>query len=124
MPLWVAVDGCIVGVIEITDKLRKSATGLGRKFKDLGIGDVFLATGDREKAEAGRVAAIIGADSFQSSMAPADKTALVRKMAGQGGVVMIGDGVNDAAAMAAQTWGFPWVPTRPNLPSGLPISWY
>lgn len=103
--VWVAADHRIVGVIGISDELRASADGLGLRFKEKGIADVFLATGDREEGEARRVARIIGADHYQWMMTAEEKTELASQLAKEGGVIMIGDGVNDAAAMAAANVG-------------------
>lgn len=103
--VWVAADHRVVGVIGISDELRASAGGLGLRFKEKGIADVFLATGDREEGEARRVARIIGADHYQWMMTAEEKTALASQLAKEGGVIMIGDGVNDAAAMAAANVG-------------------
>ncbi|MBA2882094.1 heavy metal translocating P-type ATPase [Desulfosalsimonas propionicica] len=103
--VWVAADHRVVGVIGISDELRASADSLGLRFKEKGIADVFLATGDREEGEARRVARIIGADHYQWMMTAEEKTALASQLAKEGGVIMIGDGVNDAAAMAAANVG-------------------
>ncbi|MFO7840304.1 MAG: heavy metal translocating P-type ATPase [Desulfosalsimonadaceae bacterium] len=101
--IWVAADKEAVGVIGIADELRKSAEGIGRRFKAMGISSVCLATGDREAGEARRVAQKIGADNWQWAMGPEEKTALVTRLANTGGVIMIGDGVNDAAGLLS-----PW----------------
>lgn len=98
--VWIAVDNSIAGLLTIQDELRASAADIGRLFKKSGIKQVFLATGDSEEAEVKRVASQIGADRYRSSMLPQDKTMLAKDLSSQGGVMMIGDGVNDADAMA------------------------
>ena len=103
--LWVAVNGKVAGVMGIRDELRPSAENLGTAFRRQGIKYVLLATGDSEHGETRRVARVIGADIHRSGMTPGDKEELVRELSAQGGVIMIGDGVNDAASMAAADAG-------------------
>jgi len=70
-----------------------------------GIEKVILATGDNEEQEARRVAEYINADEYYFNNTPEDKTALVKKYQSSGKVAMVGDGVNDAPALAAANVG-------------------
>ena len=102
---WVVIDKEIAGVIVIQDELKEYAAGLGKKLHSLGIGKVVLATGDDKESEAQRVAGLIGADEFHWGLKPNDKVSLVREFSEKGLTVMVGDGVNDAPALATADVG-------------------
>jgi len=102
---WVAIDGQVAGAIVIQDELREDAQGLGQALHSLGIQRVVLATGDNEEAEARRVARLIGADGCHWGLKPDDKITLVKELGAQGVTMMVGDGVNDAASLAAADIG-------------------
>lgn len=102
---WIAIDGEIAGAVVIQDELRLSAEGLGRILHGLGPARVVLATGDSEESEAKRVARLVGADDCRWGLKPEDKTAMVRELSAQGPTIMVGDGVNDAASLAAADVG-------------------
>lgn len=97
-PAHVAVDGRAVGMIVLADRLRDDAAAAVRALRAAGVHEVVMATGDRrERAEVvGRRA---GVDRVHAELAPGDKLALVRE-AHERPVVMVGDGVNDAPALA------------------------
>ncbi len=103
--IWVAVNREVKGVIVIHDIIRAEMQGLVAAIHNCGIETVLLATGDNEESEAKRVADYIGADGYFYNFKPDDKTALVKKMQLQGKVAMVGDGVNDAPALAAANVG-------------------
>jgi P-type Cu+ transporter len=103
--IWVAVNREVKGVIVIRDIIRAEMQGLVAAIHECGIETVLLATGDNEESEAKRVAEYIGADGYFYNFKPDDKTALVKKMQLQGKVAMVGDGVNDAPALAAANVG-------------------
>jgi len=100
----VAVDGRQALLLGIADPLRpESARGVSR-LKDLGL-EVVLASGDRPEAVAA-VATAVGADEWQAQMRPDDKAALVAEVRARfGPVAMVGDGINDAPALAAADVG-------------------
>lgn len=100
----VAVDGAAAGVIALADVVRSSAAATVRAFRDQGI-EVSLLTGDNEGT--GRaVAAAVGIDRVFANVKPADKANYVRQLQAEGKVVaMVGDGVNDAPALAAADVG-------------------
>ncbi len=100
----VAVGGEPAGVIALADVVRASAAGTVRAFQKQGI-EVALLTGDNEGT--GRaVAAQVGIDRVFANVKPGEKADYVRKLQAEGKVVaMVGDGVNDAPALAAADVG-------------------
>lgn len=103
--IWLAVDNEVKGIIVIRDIMLSEMQGLADTIRACGIEKVILATGDNEELEAKRVADYINADEYYFNCTPAHKTALVKKFQAQGKVAMVGDGVNDAPALAAANVG-------------------
>lgn len=103
--LWVAVDHEIRGLIVVQDVVRSAMADLGSKLRAFGVSRVVLATGDHEESEAKRVAELIGADEYRYNCKPEDKAELVKRFQASGKVAMVGDGVNDAPALAAADVG-------------------
>lgn len=103
--IWLAVEDEPRGVFVIRDALPETVDGFADAVRACGISRVVLATGDQEEGEAQRVAAAIGADEYHAGCRPEDKTALVKKFQDDGRVVMVGDGTNDAPALAAADVG-------------------
>lgn len=103
--IWLAVDRKVKGVIVIRDIMLSEMQGLADTIRACGIEKVILATGDNEELEAKRVTDYINADGYYFNCKPEDKTALVKKFQAQGKVAMVGDGVNDAPALAAANVG-------------------
>ncbi|NMB40661.1 MAG: cadmium-translocating P-type ATPase [Firmicutes bacterium] len=102
---WIGIDGEIAGAVIIQDELREYASGLGKALHSLGMKKIVLATGDNEEAEAQRVAQLIGADGYHWGLKPEDKVSLVKKFKEEGFTIMVGDGINDATALAAADVG-------------------
>jgi len=95
----VAIDGKAVAVIAIADATRETAAEAIRALKKLGVRPVMLS-GD-SLATAQRIAAEVGIDEVLAEVLPADKAAKVAELQAQGRkVAMVGDGVNDAPALA------------------------
>jgi Cu2+-exporting ATPase len=95
----VAVDGRVAGLIAIADAPRETARAAVAALKELGIRPVML-TGDN-RATAERVAAEVGIEEVLAEVLPGDKAAKVAELQSQGRkVAMVGDGVNDAPALA------------------------
>jgi len=95
----VAVDGSPAGLIAIADAVRETAAEAVAALKELGIRPVMLTGDNRQTAE--RIAAALGIDEVLAEVLPADKAAKVAELQAQGRkVAMVGDGVNDAPALA------------------------
>jgi Cd2+/Zn2+-exporting ATPase len=105
-PLFVAaaddVDSALrpLGVIAVADRLRPHAADAVRRMRDAGIAHVAVLTGDT-RATGAAIARAVGADSVLAELLPEEKAAAVRDLRQRyGPVVMVGDGVNDAPALA------------------------
>jgi len=98
----VGVDGRLGAAIVMADPLRADARGLVEKLRAVGIRHVALATGDRA-AVAEEIGRELGVDRVYSDQSPEEKLELVRSLQARDElrpVVMVGDGVNDAPALA------------------------
>ncbi|MFI1028804.1 heavy metal translocating P-type ATPase [Streptomyces sp. NPDC020951] len=103
-PVLVRVDGRAEALIEIGDVVRPGSFRAVDRLRRLGVRPV-LATGDRE-APARAVAEALGIDEVHARRTPQDKADLVRQLQEQGyRVAVVGDGVNDAAALAVADLG-------------------
>jgi heavy metal translocating P-type ATPase len=99
--ILVGIDGEAAAVFVMADHVRADASGLVARLRRAGVTEVALATGDDE-AVAAEVARRVGVEEVHWGLTPEDKLALVSAMRERsgGGVVMVGDGVNDAPALA------------------------
>ena len=97
--IFAAIDGRIEGVIGIADEIKKNAPRAIDALHALGL-RVIMMTGDNERAAAA-VAAAVGVREYRAGAQPEDKLALVKSLQAEGlSVAMVGDGVNDAPALA------------------------
>ena len=96
-------DGRPLGAIAVADELRPEAAETIRRLRGLGIRTVMLS-GDRQVV-ADQVAAEIGIDDPLGELLPNRKVEQIRTLAALGGIAMVGDGVNDAPALAVATVG-------------------
>lgn len=97
--VWIAIDNIPAAAIRLGDVVRQDAEDAVTRLHELGIAVVML-TGDA-KGTAGKVAAVIGIDEVYAEVLPDEKGAVVREFQQKGRVVgMVGDGVNDAPALA------------------------
>lgn len=104
-PVAVAVDGMVVAIARFADRLRDDAAASVAKLRAAGW-DVRILSGDDPRIVAGVGARLgLAPDACLGGVSPEDKLAAVRAAREQGPVVMVGDGVNDAAALAAATCG-------------------
>ncbi len=103
--LYVAKDSKCIGWIGLQDKTRPEARQAIKELIDLGIKRVTMLTGDRNEV-ASRVAAELSCTDFKAHCLPHDKLAIVEQIKKEGHtVVVVGDGINDAPALAAGDLG-------------------
>jgi Cd2+/Zn2+-exporting ATPase len=101
----VAAGSDVVGVLGVADTVRDTAAAAVGALKAAGVAEVVMLTGDdRETAEA--VAGEVGVDRVHAGLLPEEKLDAIRRMQGRGRTVaMVGDGVNDAPALAQSDVG-------------------
>ena len=104
-PLLLAVDGTLVGLISLRDEVRPEAPDVLKKLRANGIRRVVMLTGDHPDI-ATVVAGELGIDEWRAEVLPEDKLEVVRQLQEEGYIVgMVGDGINDAPALAAANIG-------------------
>jgi len=103
--IYVAVDGQLAGSIELEDQLRPGAKEAIAALHAHGVRRVAMLTGDNQ-AVARRVADLLGIDEVHADLLPQDKVEVIRQMQQRGErVAMVGDGINDAPALAVAETG-------------------
>ena len=100
----VAVDGRLAGILILSDELRAGTEVLLRELRSLGIDRIVLATGDRHEV-AHFITTGLSIDLVRSELTPDQKILVVLSERKNGPVMMIGDGINDAPALAAADIG-------------------
>ena len=103
--MFVSVDGKAAGILGVSDPVKSDSKEAIQRLKDLGI-KVIMLTGDNS-ATAAAVAAEVSVDDYIAEVLPQDKASEVDKLQARGEKVgMVGDGVNDAPALAGADVGF------------------
>ncbi|MBS1211582.1 MAG: heavy metal translocating P-type ATPase [Proteobacteria bacterium] len=104
-PMLLSADGVAVGLIAVADPIKADSRLAVSKLKAMGV-RVLMVTGDNP-VTARAIAREAGIDEVRAQVLPPDKAAVVRELQGQGQVVgMVGDGINDAPALAQADVGF------------------
>lgn len=98
--IFVAIDQEVAGIISIADQIRPEAIETIKRLKKYGVKETIMLTGDN-KHTAEKVAAQLGIDTVHAEMLPEDKVSHVKQLQEKGyRVAMVGDGINDAPAIA------------------------
>ncbi|WP_371919585.1 heavy metal translocating P-type ATPase [Pseudomonas sp. BBP2017] len=101
---FVAVQGRLAGLLRFVDEVRRETPQTLRRLRNRGIERIVMLTGDRLQT-AEMVALSAGIDELRAGLTPADKVRLVQEGCRYGSTAMIGDGINDAPALAAANVG-------------------
>jgi P-type E1-E2 ATPase len=104
-PLYLAVDGALVGVLGIEDPLKEDVRQTLERLRGMGFKRIIMLTGDNARS-AERIAEEAGIEEFHADLLPDDKHRFIEQLKGEcAGVVMVGDGVNDSPALACADVG-------------------
>jgi heavy metal translocating P-type ATPase len=101
---WVCIEDAPTGAVLLRDPLRRQAPRTMRRLRAAGLNRLVMLTGDRAEP-AREVATVLGLDEVYAEQTPADKVTAVRYERERAVTVMVGDGINDAPALAAATVG-------------------
>ncbi len=101
---WVALDGRVAGALMLGDRIRPETPRALRALRAAGITRLVMVSGDRP-ASAEAVASVLGLDAAYADLSPTGKIELVRAERAAAPTMMVGDGINDAPALAAADVG-------------------
>ena len=102
--IFVAYDDQVIGLISIADQIRPEAAESIQKLRDLGIKDIVIISGDTEKV-AKAVGKQLNIENVYAGLLPDQKVEVIKRFAKEKQIAMVGDGVNDAPALAASNIG-------------------
>jgi Cd2+/Zn2+-exporting ATPase len=103
--VWVVQENQIIGAIAVADTLRESAVNLVKQLKKIGIEHIVLITGDNQQS-ADKVAEKLGIEEVYADLLPEDKLTVIKNLQEKyHTVAMVGDGINDAPALAMANVG-------------------
>jgi Cd2+/Zn2+-exporting ATPase len=102
--VFVADRAAVRGLVAVADTVRPSARGVIAELKALGIGRIVMLTGDNERVAAA-IGTELGIDEVYADLLPEEKLRIIEELKAQGPVTMVGDGVNDAPALATASIG-------------------
>ena len=104
-PVLLAADGKVIGLVAVADPIKADSASAVAKLKQLGV-RVLMVTGDNQ-ATASAIAALAGITEVRAQVMPQDKAEVVKELQARGEIVgMVGDGINDAPALAQANVGF------------------
>jgi len=103
-PVIVTRNGAVLGLIGVNDRERDSARAMVADLRRQGIGRVAMLTGDH-RSSARAIGDRVGVDDVRAELLPADKVTAIGALRGNGRIAMVGDGINDAPALAAADVG-------------------
>jgi Cu+-exporting ATPase len=104
-PVLLAADGKVIGLVAVADPIKADSASAVAKLKQLGV-KVLMVTGDNQ-ATAQAIAALAGITEVRAQVMPQDKAEVVKELQARGEIVgMVGDGINDAPALAQANVGF------------------
>ena len=101
---YIGVDSRLAGMLVFEDHVRPEAQEVMQRLKEMGIRRTVMLTGDAPET-AHAVAALVGIEDVRARLLPEDKLAAIRELAAGSAVMMVGDGINDAPALATASVG-------------------
>lgn len=102
--IYIAIDDKPVGLIAVADEIRKQALAAIKKLKTLNISRLLMLTGDTEGV-AKSIAKKVGIEEYHAELLPDEKVEFIKKLLNEGATAMVGDGINDAPALATSHMG-------------------